>query len=254
MQTKAIRKSYRNVKWCNFAKQVKERDNLLCTKCNRPEPNVILQVHHKRYVNGKSPWEYELNDCVTLCKGCHAREHRIIEPNEDWTLIETHDLGDLSGICERRNCDTSIRHENIIYHANWGYLTVGSTCVEYLTDEEQKLSQDIIKIYKSISRFINSSEWEKGVTEKGANFIYTKYNHHFLRIYGNENYAFQIGLKKKRIKYYDYQKTIQVDSKKISQIKQLAYITLRGISTTDEKEKELLRNIYKNKNTRDINR
>jgi hypothetical protein len=37
-----------------------------------------LQVHHKRYINGKLPWEYDNNDLVTVCKGCHSIVHNEI--------------------------------------------------------------------------------------------------------------------------------------------------------------------------------
>lgn len=35
----------------------------------------ILQVHHKRYIQDKNPWEYEDNDLITLCKECHNSYH-----------------------------------------------------------------------------------------------------------------------------------------------------------------------------------
>lgn len=34
-----------------------------------------LQVHHKKYVNGKEKWEYDDDDLVTLCKECHTTLH-----------------------------------------------------------------------------------------------------------------------------------------------------------------------------------
>ena len=40
----------------------------------------IMQVHHKRYINGRSSWEHEDNDLITLCKKCHTtlHEHELI--------------------------------------------------------------------------------------------------------------------------------------------------------------------------------
>jgi hypothetical protein len=35
----------------------------------------ILQVHHKRYIQGKSVWQYENDDLITLCKECHTEFH-----------------------------------------------------------------------------------------------------------------------------------------------------------------------------------
>jgi len=39
----------------------------------------ILQIHHKRYIEGKHPWEYENDDLITLCKACHNSGHQDIE-------------------------------------------------------------------------------------------------------------------------------------------------------------------------------
>lgn len=35
-----------------------------------------LNVHHKYYVNGKTPWEYDNDTLVTLCQDCHCLEHK----------------------------------------------------------------------------------------------------------------------------------------------------------------------------------
>ncbi len=35
-----------------------------------------LNVHHKYYVKGKAPWEYEDDALVTLCEECHRETHR----------------------------------------------------------------------------------------------------------------------------------------------------------------------------------
>jgi len=39
----------------------------------------ILQVHHKKYIEGKLIWEYDDNDLVTLCKECHSLVHNDID-------------------------------------------------------------------------------------------------------------------------------------------------------------------------------
>lgn len=35
-----------------------------------------LNVHHKYYVNGKNPWEYDDEALITLCQDCHCLEHK----------------------------------------------------------------------------------------------------------------------------------------------------------------------------------
>lgn len=243
---KNFRKSYYNNKWYDFSEIVRKRDNYQCLKCNRKQSEVILQVHHKKYILGLEPWEYSLSDCITLCKGCHAEEHKIIEPSNGWTLIAINDLGGLYGICERKGCNTEIRYEHEIYHPDWGYKNVGSSCIEFLTEEDKRLSSKVLKIYKKISKFVHQSYWERGNTKKGKEYIGAKYKHHILRIYGKENrYAFQIAIKERGKKWHDWRNTINTKNKNLNQVKELAYIVVLGIIAEKETEKEMLRDIYK---------
>lgn len=224
---------------------VKHRDNYKCLKCGRGEPDAILQTHHKIYKPRLKPWEYPLSDCLTLCKGCHAKVHGLVEPDSGWALVSIADLGGLDGICERKGCGTEIRYEHITYHPKWGYKTVGSTCVEHLTREDQFLSQQVLKVFKNISGFINNSVWENATTKKGKNFLYTTYLHHQIRIYGKGNYmTFQVALKRKGERWFDFKDFIQAKNKTLDQVKELGFIVLKGMITIDETEKELLRNIY----------
>ena len=242
---KKFRKSYSNVKWHEFSKKIKKRDDYKCLICYRKESETTLQVHHKHYISGLLPWEYALSDCLTLCKGCHAREHNKIEPTTDWTLISVDDLGGLDGICERNGCGAEIRYEHLIYHPNYGYKCVGSFCVEYLTQDDKNLSTEILRIYKRISEFIYKSSWEYGTAKSGASYIYTMHKHHKLRIYGQENtFAFQIILKQKGEKWYDYGEITKALNKNLVQVKELAFIVLMAKCSNSEKEKDLLRNIY----------
>ena len=103
------RNIYVNEKWLEFSDKVKRRDRYQCLQCGRREPEVILQVHHNIYIRGKAPWDYLLSDCRTLCKGCHARVHKLIQPDRGWTLLSIDDSGGLYGICEKHGCGTEIR-------------------------------------------------------------------------------------------------------------------------------------------------
>lgn len=190
---KQVRNIYVNEEWLSFSNKVKRRDGYRCLQCDRSQDQVTLQVHHEIYVAGKAPWEYALSDCLTLCKGCHAREHGLIQPQSGWSLLSITDLGDLEGICERTGCGTEIRFEHLTYHPKWGYLVVGSTCIEHLTQEDHLLSNNVIKLYKNISQFVHQSVWTKGFTQKGAAYLSTTYKHHRIRIYGKEfRHSFQL--------------------------------------------------------------
>lgn len=240
------RNLYKNKSWYDYAQRVKHRDDYKCTTCGRSDNEVVLQVHHTQYKPNHAPWEYPLSDCITLCRGCHAREHNIVEPNRGWTLLEVDDLGDLIGVCERNGCGNDIRYEHNIYHPSWGYKSVGSTCVEYLTEDDKALSHKVLKIYKNISEFINNSKWHNGTTKRGIPYLHTSHNHSQIRIYGKPNrYSFQILLKNKGMKWYTYKDFVSVKTNNLDQVKELGYIMLKGLTTESESEKDLLRELYR---------
>jgi len=240
------RSAYNNDKWYNFSDIVQRRDNYKCLKCGRRKGEITLQTHHKLYRKGVEPWNYPLSDCVSLCKGCHAKEHNLIEPSDGWTLISIDDLGGLYGTCEKRGCGNDIRYEHLIYHPGCGYKTVGSTCVEYLTQEDQYLSAEVIKTLRKISDFVNESAWYIGQTKNFKRYFYTTHSHHQIRIYGCENfYSFQILLKQKGERWFDFGEIIQTKNKTFEQVKELGFIVLKGTITDNFDEKNILRNIYK---------
>lgn len=242
---KMNRKSYRNEDWFTFSEKVKNRDKYQCLKCGRTERESILQVHHKIYKLGLQAWEYALSDCITLCKGCHAEEHKKVEPQKGWTLISVDDLGGLYGTCEKIGCGNEIRYEHEIYHPDWGYKIVGSTCVEYLTQEDRWLSAEILKVFKNISKFVHESEWKTGLTINGKEFLGTTYKHHIIRIYGKDkNYAIQIAVKELGAKWHHWKDLTYSKNKTLIEAKEMAYTLLKMTIAETNSEKSILRNIY----------
>lgn len=243
---KKYKKLWRNEKWYEFSEKVKKRDGYKCLSCGRSSLEVTLQVHHEIYLQEKFPWEYALSDCRTLCKGCHARHHSLIEPNSGWTLISIDDLGGLDGTCERTGCGNDIRYEHLTYHPSWGYKKVGSTCVEHLTQDDKLLGNSILSIYTNISKFLSDSSWIKSITKNGKRYIFAEYKHHQIRIYGDDRYySFQIVLKKLGSRQYQYKDIVPTKDKGLDEVKELAYIVLKGLLAEDESEKFLLRTIYR---------
>ena len=53
--------------------------------------SVILNVHHKYYIRGKKPWEYELDALTTLCSNCHKEVHEkeIIPIYDNDTMLNS---------------------------------------------------------------------------------------------------------------------------------------------------------------------
>lgn len=240
-----FRKLYLNKKWQEFAFKIQKRDGFKCVRCGKIQNETILQVHHKVYRNGTNPWEYPVSDCLTLCKGCHALEHDLIEPDFGWILCSISDRGDKTGTCERKRCGTSIRYEHEIYHPAWGYKIVGSTCIDYLTQEDQYSSAETLKLANKISSFLSENYWPASHTKKGKKFISTTYKHHKLIIYLDSNpYSYQYALKLPGEKWHEYSNFFNIQNKNVIQAKELAYIHLLGVLSEDSSEKQLLRQFF----------
>lgn len=60
-------------KWKKFSLEVKKRDGFKCVKCGDTK---MLQSHHKLYIEGRKPWDYDLEDLETLCDTCHKNAHK----------------------------------------------------------------------------------------------------------------------------------------------------------------------------------
>lgn len=87
-----VSKDYRNIAWLEFRELAFSKLGRYCSHCSREENIVTLQVHHKVYIEGRKPWEYDLSDCEILCSGCHAREHYHMRPDFGWNLSCSTDL------------------------------------------------------------------------------------------------------------------------------------------------------------------
>lgn len=151
---------YRTNVWKEFRNSLIELDGDKCSVCRRSSNEVVLQVHHKKYINGLKPWEYPTKDCITLCRGCHATEHGLIQPKVGWEYQGDEDLGDLVGTCD--NCGSSLRYVFYVYHENWGTMEVGTHCCDSLTDTN--IASNFIESQRRYDerkeRFIKSKRWK----------------------------------------------------------------------------------------------
>lgn len=123
---------YRSKQWRAFREQALRLADAHCSRCpSTRDQGAILHVHHKHYIVGRKPWDYEHKDCEVLCQSCHAQEHGLIPPKTDWEFVGYDDLGVPEGECEY--CGTTIRHVFMIYHPKWKSLEVGEFCCDRLT-------------------------------------------------------------------------------------------------------------------------
>lgn len=63
-------------RWQKKRLEILQRDNWSCQRCYDGEST--LHVHHRRYLGGKDPWEYDNNLLITLCENCHEYEQAHI--------------------------------------------------------------------------------------------------------------------------------------------------------------------------------
>ncbi|MCP3690224.1 MAG: HNH endonuclease [Gammaproteobacteria bacterium] len=154
-------KGYQDSLWQQFRLEVIELDGGCCNDCARSEPDVVLQVHHRRYIPGQAPWQYDYSDCETLCKGCHAARHGKVPPKSGWKYLGYENLGSVAGNCEL--CGSNFRYQFYVHHSNWGMMQVGADCCNALTSTElatNRLDADK-KLSERKRRFINSKRWLK---------------------------------------------------------------------------------------------
>lgn len=55
--------------WQRKRLEILQRDEFMCQKCYDSE--TTLHVHHRRYIKGREPWDYEDDNFITLCAPCH---------------------------------------------------------------------------------------------------------------------------------------------------------------------------------------
>lgn len=158
------RNLYRTLSWKQRCQEIIEADGNTCCECGRMPPEVILQVHHLKYIKGKKPWEYSSEDLITLCKGCHARKHNILKeiPQDGWIYEGYEDLGGLWGTCDL--CGSELRYEHYIYHPILNdYMSVGCNCADKLTNTDiaSKNDHKMHLAEQRLHNYIRSPKWER---------------------------------------------------------------------------------------------
>lgn len=177
-----------------------------CEMCGRNKSDgVILQVHHKHYDDSLNIHEYKRSDLMILCKGCHAREHGFLEPNNGWILESKYDLDDLIGECNRQKsksqdvdeiCEQAIRYEHSLYHPKGYTRVVGSTCVKHmvLTEPSQKVFKSLtnetpekkIKSHKESEKYIKMNKSPFMKLSENYEDLFINENVKQIWLYGNE--------------------------------------------------------------------
>ena len=69
----AYTEKFKSPKWQKKRLEALEYYSFLCCSCEEKEKE--LHVHHRHYIKGRQPWEYEIDDLVVLCSDCHKTWH-----------------------------------------------------------------------------------------------------------------------------------------------------------------------------------
>jgi len=78
----------RDPRWQKKRLKVLERDYWTCQECG--DKTTTLHVHHRKYIKGRNPWEYDDDVLITLCETCHekirSKKEEIPTPRLDRTI------------------------------------------------------------------------------------------------------------------------------------------------------------------------
>jgi len=94
-------KLLKHPKWQRKRLEIMQRDGFKCCLCGDEE--TTLNIHHKEYVNGKKPWEYENEMLITVCEDCHA-------------VIELFKKSDRDVLCSKVLKIKNVKNYSQIYH------------------------------------------------------------------------------------------------------------------------------------------
>lgn len=152
-----ILNSYQRKEWFEYREKCLDQADYCCQRCGK---GGVLQLHHPEYISGRLPWQYPVEHCEVLCRGCHAKIHGKIPPSAGWSVIESDlERNEPSGEQPCEYCGTIIRWHFDVYHPEWGNLIVGSECAENLS------LGDEVKVLKSYNRrlvcFVTSKRWKQ---------------------------------------------------------------------------------------------
>jgi hypothetical protein len=113
-------KKLQNPRWQKKRLEIMKRDHFQCKLCKDDETE--LQVHHKNYINGNEPWEYENNELITLCSHCHLEIEKLKKETEiDYPDLKVYKSNNWSAgnrimfVSYKGTCDMRIYDNNAEY-------------------------------------------------------------------------------------------------------------------------------------------
>ena len=133
-------------RWQKKRLQIMERDGFVCTMCG--DDKSQLHIHHKKYINGNDPWNYEDEWLATLCEDCHEVIGNTIKDFKERDSIFEYDKVRIFGYYYDNYKVTYYRYEN------------GSVLV-IIKKEDQKFSYIIPSAIKvsGVVKLLKTKKW-----------------------------------------------------------------------------------------------
>jgi hypothetical protein len=71
--------------WALFRARALIHHKRECRCCGEDKPaRMPLHVHHLRYIQGREPWEYSMEDVMVVCGDCHETIH---DNENKWRIL-----------------------------------------------------------------------------------------------------------------------------------------------------------------------
>jgi Zn finger protein HypA/HybF involved in hydrogenase expression len=118
-----------------------------CTNCGSKDDQ--LQVHHKQYIKGKNPWEYEDEQLQVLCNKCHGEMHQILDAIK--TIISYSDIYEIYNLLRGFGSDNvNSKYDLSISNAdNYDIFNVGviASIIKFVHPKHYKyIAENIINL------------------------------------------------------------------------------------------------------------
>lgn len=138
-------------RWQKKRLEILSRDEFKCQSCG-DETNT-LHVHHRMYIQGREPWEYDDKQLITLCWVCHEEETEALQTMKDDLMTSFQNAGFLAKhlgpiVTSIIDLDTSIHLPEVIASAiGYAFSQPGSTqrflseYFEYLNNNGEPFSE-----------------------------------------------------------------------------------------------------------------
>ena len=100
---KTYAEKLKDPRWQEFRQRAFEHHGTVCQTCGGEDRGRYesIHVHHRRYIDGRDPWEYEMKDVSILCWECHEEIHTcekkwrdMIRSMPSWLVQEFDSMAD----------------------------------------------------------------------------------------------------------------------------------------------------------------